>query len=384
MNGLNSHIIKLSIGLVLWVFTGTVAWSQLQVQVGDTTTLSVENKAGETYTWELYDQYQGIDFATTAGNCPADKAVFVNGNTGHTINVNWLKAGTYLYKILVEDGCSNNLKMGMVIVTDTDKPPTPTIQVTYNCQNGTATLQASDYTGTLLWSTGETTDQITVNQSGIYTLIQTVDNISSASAEMTILDPTPPTNPDVSGMPAYIYMGETITLNAIGCDNGIIHWYSDKSLTRDITNLAVSPKEDTTYYAVCITNAGCESEASELVLIVKYDNRDCDRLFDNLNITNAISPNNDGKNDVWHLKDLEHYCSNCGKTAHVEIFDRWGDVVYQQDNYTNSNEKFEGLADSYKMYDNRKKLPSGTYFYIITIEGKKALTGWLYINNGND
>jgi hypothetical protein len=42
----------------------------------------------------------------------------------------------------------------------------------YNC-DGTSTLTASEYTGTLLWSTGESTASITVQTAATYTVTTT-------------------------------------------------------------------------------------------------------------------------------------------------------------------------------------------------------------------
>ena len=53
------------------------------------------------------------------------------------------------------------------------KPSAPTVTVVNNC-NGTSTLTASNYTGSLLWSNGTTTDGNTVNTAGTYTVTQTV------------------------------------------------------------------------------------------------------------------------------------------------------------------------------------------------------------------
>ncbi|MEI6124051.1 MAG: T9SS type A sorting domain-containing protein, partial [Bacteroidota bacterium] len=59
-------------------------------------------------------------------------------------------------------------------------PSTPVVTVTDNC--GNSVLTASDYTGTLLWSTGETTPSITVTEAGTYTVTQTVGICASLEA----------------------------------------------------------------------------------------------------------------------------------------------------------------------------------------------------------
>jgi gliding motility-associated-like protein len=71
-------------------------------------------------------------------------------------------------------------------------------------------------------------------------------------------------------------------------------------------------------------------------------------------IPNAISPNGDGKNDVWKLPFIELLYPD----AVVEIYNRWGQRVFYDD-------------DGYKVpWDGRyngEEVPQGTYYYIITL-----------------
>ncbi|MBC7915003.1 MAG: gliding motility-associated C-terminal domain-containing protein [Pyrinomonadaceae bacterium] len=64
---------------------------------------------------------------------------------------------------------------------------------------------------------------------------------------------------------------------------------------------------------------------------------------------NAFSPDGDGKNDTWYVKNIELYPDN-----KLTIFNRWGDEVYNAKGY--SNEKGWDGAD----------LSSGTYYYVLT------------------
>jgi len=126
------------------------ARAQTVVYLSDTTSLSVVEVPGHTYTWELYDNGT-VDFAIVPGNCPATSADFVGGNSGPTINVKWLKTGTYFFKVTALDatGCTMNLKIGIVevrkeIPTATITPPDPI------CIGETASLKIT-LTGTGPW-----------------------------------------------------------------------------------------------------------------------------------------------------------------------------------------------------------------------------------------
>lgn len=71
-------------------------------------------------------------------------------------------------------------------------------------------------------------------------------------------------------------------------------------------------------------------------------------------IPNAISPNGDGKNDVWKLEFLQLLYPN----AYVEIYNEWGQRLFESTGYT---EPWDGTF-------NEEKVPDGTYFYIIDLD----------------
>ena len=84
-----------------------------RVFVGQTIELSVLEMPGDTYSWELYNDVTGINFATDPGNCPPTEAQFTGGiNTGPIVHVTWLSPGTYFYKVTAQrSGCTMNLKV---------------------------------------------------------------------------------------------------------------------------------------------------------------------------------------------------------------------------------------------------------------------------------
>jgi hypothetical protein len=89
------------------------------VCVGQTSIWVVEEVPGDIYTWELYNDVTSINFATAPGNCPPTEAYFVGGvNTGDSVNVMCLVPGTYFIKVTANDTCTNNLKVGMIVVEE--------------------------------------------------------------------------------------------------------------------------------------------------------------------------------------------------------------------------------------------------------------------------
>ncbi len=335
-----------------------VSYAQLTAKVGETTTLSVEEVSSDTYVWELYDSSQGIDFAKTAGNCPSEKAIFIGGNTGNSVKVKWLAEGTYFYKVTARNSCTNNIKIGKITIGKGEEPPAPTVPkiiVTYNCDDETATLKATNYSGNLLWSTGEISETITVSKQGTYTLIQKVGNKQSSPATITVENIKRPKAPDVSSPFIYVDLGEKITLMAEGCPNGTILWYSDEELTQKIesTTFTVSKKGTYDYYAVCQNEKGCRSPYTKVTVVADR----CSELFKNMKIPQGFSPNGDGINEKWSIKDLKDYCERCDKEAKVIIYNRWGNKVYEQDRYMLNKQEFDGYAKGKNIVKKEFKLP---------------------------
>jgi gliding motility-associated-like protein len=88
-------------------------------------------------------------------------------------------------------------------------------------------------------------------------------------------------------------------------------------------------------------------------------------------ISQAITPNGDGKNDTWIIEGIEQY-----PKAHISVYNRWGEAVF-----TATNGYQNDWAGNFK--NNRDILPTGPYLYLIDYEndGKIDLKGWLYISD---
>jgi len=102
-------------------------------------------------------------------------------------------------------------------------------------------------------------------------------------------------------------------------------------------------------------------------------------IKDDLIVFNALSPNDDGINDTFHIKGIDKYPDNT-----VEIYNRWGVKVYETKSYNESDNMFRGYSDGRATINRNEKLPTGTYFYILKYNnGQKGIqqTGYLYINN---
>jgi hypothetical protein len=162
------------------------------------------------------------------------------GETTPSITVN--SAGTYTVTQTVNSCTSSN---GSGVAAPKTIPGAPTVGVVNNC-NGTATLTASNYTGSLLWSTGETTPSITVNIAGTYTVTQTVNGCPSGNGSGVA---APKTNPGAPTVGVVNNCNGTSTLTASNY-TGSLMWSTGETTASIIVNSAGT-------YTVTQTVNGC-------------------------------------------------------------------------------------------------------------------------------
>lgn len=103
--------------------------------------------------------------------------------------------------------------------------------------------------------------------------------------------------------------------------------------------------------------------------------------LEDLIVYNALSPNGDNKNDFFHIKGIDKYPDNS-----LEIYNRWGVLVYQTQGYNESDRVFKGFSDGRATVNRGAGLPTGTYFYILKYKTEtrvKEKSGYLYVNQDN-
>lgn len=111
-----------------------------------------------------------------------------------------------------------------------------------------------------------------------------------------------------------------------------------------IKNPQANP-EFTTEYTLTVTGSGgCSAEATIKVTVLK-----------DIFIPNVFSPNGDGKNDQWVIRNISDYVG-----TKVQIFNRYGQKVFQNDNFTTP---WDGILSG-------KPLPVGNYYYILDLANK--------------
>lgn len=87
-------------------------------------------------------------------------------------------------------------------------------------------------------------------------------------------------------------------------------------------------------------------------------------------VYNAVSPNGDGLNEFLRIENIENFPQN-----KFSLFNRWGDKVFEIENYDNGDRVFHGRSSDYG------ELVSGTYFYVLDLPGRESLRGFISVKN---
>ena len=148
-----------------------------------------------------------------------------------------------------------------------------------------------------------------------------------------------------------------ITDTSVFAPNDVVHWtwsYGEGDDTYDING----EHTYTTWgeYTVNLsveTDQGCKSSVSHVVYIEQ-----------DLEFPNIITPNGDGKNDVFAIRNMNPLLPN-----NLSIYDRWGKKVYEKKNYQTyareGSDVIENAGDGF----GADKLSDGVYYFTFHYEG---------------
>jgi len=150
--------------------------------------------------------------------------------------------------------------------------------------------------------------------------------------------------------------GSIYVNNIIGCPGP----YSIIVKSVNDTTVQIAPDTlSTGNYIVVITGLnGCVYPTT--IFVGLDSDEDCLLKF-----YTGITPNGDGKNDVWIIENIDMFPENS-----VKIFNRWGNQVWSAENYNNDDIIWDGLNEF------GGDLSDATYFYVAEVN-KKIFKGWV-------
>jgi Secretion system C-terminal sorting domain len=182
-----------------------------------------------------------------------------NGSQSQSITVN--TSGTYSVQTVNSQGCLSAAAQINVEVRNTPNAPYISAQSTTTfCQGGQVVLQ-SNQTINNIWSTGATTNSITVSQSGNYSIrIAGVDGCDAYSNTITVtVNPTPNTPTINPERPTSFCSGDYTTL--VASEATRYNWNTGQSSQR------INPSIAGTYFLSVTDANGCTSSNSAPITV---------------------------------------------------------------------------------------------------------------------
>ena len=247
-------------------------------------------------------------------------------------------------------------------VTYTDNQPhTDDVTLTY-------TWTITDGYGNVVETSNSASPTFSIQDAGIYTVSLHVETQNGCTADHTEIDYltvyAQPISDFVSN-PERTNLGEggtiaflNITDVSVFAQNDNIHWtwnYGDGSEeTTDVNGEhTYNQWGEFTVTLSVTTDQGCQSTVSHVVYIEA-----------DLEFPNIITPNGDGKNDVFAIRNMNPKLPNI-----LSVYDRWGKKVYEKQNYQTFVR--EGSTDIENADEGfgADKLSDGVFYFTFHYEG---------------
>ena len=263
-------------------------------------------------------------------------AIGLSSTSGSSVIANPRNTTIYTVKGTDANGCMGESTATVTVdslpIISTTKTPT------ISCSGKPTVLMASG-AHTYTWSTGTVgvTDIVSPTTNTEYTVVGTDTNgCSNSATQILLVNPLPPVVINSGLTSAILNLGQSITLNASGALT--YSWTSGSVSCDSCTSNIESPIANTQY---CVAGADINGCRDTVCLNVVVENV-CD-VF----IPDAFSPNGDGQNDEFKVY------SHCITELTLQIFDRWGNQVF---NGSNSSAAWDGTYGGSLMN-------TGTYIY---------------------
>lgn len=211
-------------------------------------------------------------------------------------------------------------------------------------------------------------------QNRVVSFLITDGTDTSNTLTATVLVVIPNNPPQIATITQSTQIGSIITVN-------LSSFLSDPDNDLDLTSLQI----------VAQPTSGATASISGTVLQIDYSNTDfagtdqltievCDlsgacalgiitvTVEGEIIVYNGFSPNGDLKNAYFRIANIQAL----QPINRVSIYNRWGSLVFETDNYDNNTRRFEGNNQ------NGNPLPSGVYFYKIEFPGgAPGLSGYV-------
>ncbi len=257
-------------------------------------------------------------------------------NTGATSsNINIKPITNTTYSVIGSNGqCANTANVNVVV----NPIPNATINGKASICEGASTLLNASGGTNYKWSTGSSINSIMVSpiSNTSYSVMVSQNGCKDSAIVLIQVNPLPV---PVVCCDSSILAGQSVYLAASG---GVSYlWSPSAGLNCDTcANPIATPLVSTTYTVTITSDSGC-STASTITIDVN-----CGKVF----VPEAFSPNGDGQNDILYVR------GDCIKTVDFNVFDRWGNKVFETtDKNIGWNGVYKGEASN-----------AGSYVYYVS------------------
>jgi gliding motility-associated-like protein len=215
---------------------------------------------------------------------------------------------------------------------------------------------------------------VTGLSAGTNTFVWTIENGPCSSTDTVVIVSYSETNVQLTADTSICPETTSIILNAevqgpvLGAwqvVSGTASFSNDSTLQTSVSGLTAGVN----VIVYNISNGPCSSSDSLSITVSNADDALC--TMEDVFVPEGFSPDEDGSNDVFVIYGLK------GQRVTLKVFNRWGNLVYESDNYQNN---WDGTCTTGLILAG-ERLPESTYYYLVQIEGenetrKGYLTLW--------
>lgn len=247
--------------------------------------------------------------------------------TGNQLITSTITENTTYYALAENKGCYSGNRIAINIIVNT--PPVVTDESVIVCQGSTTEIGAGLTGMRYLWSTGATSEKITVATAGTYTVNVTNSNNCSSLKTITVIEHALPeiNYVDVNETTVVIYPKQEQAYFEYSIDG--IHFQSSNVFFDAPSGLQTAFVRDTN---------PCGTDTKNFIVLI---------------VPKFFTPNNDGYNDRWEINGLIYY-----PKASVTIFDRYGKLISI---INQNNPSWDGTY-------HKITLPASDYWYVLKID----------------
>jgi uncharacterized repeat protein (TIGR01451 family)/gliding motility-associated-like protein len=362
---------------------GLLTWNFAEIQASEMITILLEVKANDDLpsgtvisnialmkTPQDEDEIPSNEVSTTVGTI----VLIANDDTGEAVYSN--EGGISVQNILAND------LYGSVT------PTTDLVQIS-QISTSSANINIDTATGRVIVNEGTPAGTYvleyricllsnpTVCDQAIVTVTVQQYEIIANNDVLTIL------NGNTSGVNGYVILSNDLLGNQPVDDAEVLITIVDQlppgvylnTFTGEITIDAGLPEGSHQFtYSICevVNPANCD-EATVTINV----SRTCEMI-----IPTGFSPNGDGIQEYFRITCIENY-----PDAAIEIYNRWGNLIFKKENYGNRDKWGETDAwwdgrSTHSWNIGNDKVPTGTYFYVLYLNSgdEKPKAGSVFIN----